>query len=183
MTKTVSIEHVVGNVHIGDSPEYQVNPAINELLMKLASRPFIFQRLTRKPPPTTVAKIQHNKIQAKQSIIKQYMDHSAAIEAAYRGIDSVIPFGEQIVLQNLNDLYCAALDNVGIDYFASPVDMGAVRDNAEYILDFVIQKLRNSAYESKNMLQLKEQIEQGINVVVAHAFIECIIFENPENVT
>jgi hypothetical protein len=61
--------------------------------------------------------------------------------------------------------------------------MTAIRENSEYILDFVIQKLRNSAYESKNILQIKEQIDQGINVVVAHAFIECIIFENPENVT
>lgn len=183
MTKTVTVGTVVGNVHIGESPEYKVNSAINELLMKLASQPFMFQRLARKPPAKTVAKIQYNKIQAKQHIIKQYMDHSAAIEAAYRGIDSVIPFGEQIVLQNLNDLYCAALDNVGIDYFSPVVDMTAIRENSEYILDFVIQKLRNSAYESKNILQIKEQIDQGINVVVAHAFIECIIFENPENVT
>lgn len=181
--KTVNIEHVVGNVHVGESPEYQVNSAINELLMKLASRPFIFQRLTRKPPAKTLAKIQYNKIQSKQYIIKQYLDHSAAIEADYKGIDSIIPFGEQIVLQNLNDLYCAALDNVGIDYLAADVDMNAVRNNAEYILDFLIQKLRNSAYESKNTPQLKEQIDQGINVIVAHAFIECIIFENPENVT
>lgn len=182
MTKTVNIEHVVGNVHVGESPEYKVNSAINELLMKLASSPFIFQRLTRRAPATTVAKIQYNQIQAKQYIIKQYMDHSAAIEAAYRGIDSVIPFGEQIVLRSLNDLYFSALDNVGIDYLSADVDIAAVRENAEYILDFVILKLRNSAYESRNILQLKEQIDQGINVVVAHAFIECIIFENPENV-
>jgi hypothetical protein len=181
MTKTVNIENNAGNVYIGESPEYKVNSAINELLNGLASTPFKFQRSDRKAPAKTIVKIQHNRIQSKNHIIKQYMDHSAAIEAAYEGIDSVILFGKQIVLQNLHDLYYAGLDSVGIDYLVGEIDMDALRENAEYILDFVIQKLRNSAFESKNSLSFKEQIEQGINVIVAHAFIECVIFENPGN--
>lgn len=183
MTKTVNIGNNAGNVYIGESPEFKVNSAINVLLNGLASTPFKFQRSVRTAPATTIIKIQHNRIQSRKHIIKQYMDHSAAIEAAYEGIDSVILFGKQIVLQNLNDLYFAALDSVGIDYFSGEIDIDAVRENAEFILDFVIQKLRNTAVESKNTLNIKEQIEKGINVIVAHAFIECVIFENPGNDT
>lgn len=183
MNKTVNIGGVIGNVLVGDSPEYQVNSAINELLMGLASQPFQFQRAIRRPPARTVAKIQHNQIQSKQSIIKQYMDHSAAVEAAYKGIDSIIPFGSQIILQNLNDLYFAALDHVGIEYLSKEIEITQIREHAIPILDFIILKLRNSSFESKNTPEVKELIEQGINVIVAHAFIECIIFENPEHVT
>lgn len=183
MTKTVNIEKNAGNVYIGDFPEHWINSAINELLGKLASTPFQFQRTQRRAPTATIVKIQHNQIQTKKYIIKQYLDYSAAIETAYKGIDSIVPFGKQIVLQNLNDLYCAALDSVGIDYLEGDIDMDALRQNAEFILDFVIQNLRNSAFESKNALSIKEQIEKGINVIVAHAFIECVIFETPENDT
>jgi hypothetical protein len=179
MTKTVSIGQVAGNVYVGLSPEFQVNSAINILLNGLASTPFLFNRSQRMAPAATITKIQHNKIQSKKHIIKQYLEQSAAIEAAYHGIDSVIPFGKQTVLRNLNDLYCAALDSVGIDYLSGEVDMTALRENAEFILEFIIQKLRNVAFESKNIMCLKEQIDQGINVIVAHAFIECVIFENP----
>jgi|SRR5450830_270410 len=181
--KTVNIENVAGNVHIGDSPEYQVNSAINELLLGLAQQPFVFQQIRRRPPASALAKIQFNQLQGRQYIIKQYMDYSAAIEVAYKGIDSVIPFGEQIVLRNLNDLYFAALDACEIEYMCGEVDVILVRENSTFIVDFIIAKLRNYAFESKNSLGVKEMIDQGINVIVAHAFIECIIFENPENVT
>lgn len=180
MTKNITIENNAGNVYIGESPEFKVNSAINVLLNDLASTPFKFQRVQRTAPPKTIVKIQHNGIQSRKYIIKQYMDHSAAIEAAYEGIDSVILFGKQIVLQNLNDLYFSALDSVDIDYLFGEIDIDAIRENAIFILDFIIQKLKNTAFESKNAIEIKEQIEKGVNVIVAHAFIECIIFENPE---
>ncbi|MBA5685920.1 hypothetical protein [Rugamonas apoptosis] len=183
MTKTVSIAQNIGNVYIGDSPEYKVNSAINELLNALASTPFQFGSSPRKAPSATIAKIEHNHIQSRRHIIRQYLEQSAAIEAAYRGIDSVIPFGKQTVLLNLRNLYFAALDNIGVDYLGGEIELEKLRENAVLVLDFIILKLKNLAIESKNQNCVKEQIEQGINVVVAHAFIECIIFENPENDT
>lgn len=181
MSKTVNIENNAGNVYIGPSPECRVDSVVNELLKQLASQPFHFQCGQRKAPSATILKIEHNHIQTKKYIIRQYLNHSSGIEAAYNGIDSVIPFGKQIVLQSLNDLYYAALDHVGIEHLTGDIDIGTVRKNSEFILDFIIQKLRNFAFESKNSLNLKEQIETGINVIVAHAFIECVIFETPEH--
>jgi hypothetical protein len=178
MMKQVVVENNAGNIYVGDSPEYRVDSVINELLKELASRPFQFQRIHRKVPASTIEKMRHNEI-ASQYIIKQYLDHSAAVEAAYLGIDEVVPFGKQIILESLNSLYYAALDGVGIDYLEGDIDIIAVREHSEYILNFVIQKLRNSAFESKNLPSHKEPIEKGINVIVAHAFIECVIFETP----
>lgn len=181
--KTITIQNNSGNTYIGDSPEYKVDSVINELLIKLASKPFVFQRTQRSQPAATIVKINHNQMQGKSHIIKQYSTHSEKIESAYADIDSIIAFGKQIIFQNLSDLYFNALDQLGIEYMSGSIDIESIRKNSNFILDCIIQKLRNAALESKNTPNFIEQINQGVNVVVAHAFIECIIFENPENDT
>lgn len=178
-TKIVKVERNFGNINIGDSPEYSISSAINELLKSLANKPFSFERKRRRPSSETVVKIEHNNLKSKSHIIKQYLDHSSKVEEAYSEIDSLITFGKDTILQNLNDLYYLALDAVDIDYLTCDVDVKEVRENSEFILDFIIQKLKNSVFESKNTPAYKEHVELGVNVVVAHAFIECIIMENP----
>lgn len=177
--KTVNVERNAGNIIIGDSPEYEISSAINELLKSLASKPFSFKKKRRRPSSETVVKIEHNNLKSKSHIIKQYLDHSSKVEEAYSEIDSLITFGKDTILQNLNDLYYLALDAVDIEYLTCDVDIEKVRGSSEFILDFIIQKLKNSVFESKNTPAYKEHVELGVNVVVAHAFIECIIMENP----
>ncbi|WP_111636691.1 ABC-three component system protein [Marinomonas shanghaiensis] len=179
VNKIVRVERNAGNIIVGDSPEYEISSAINELLKSLANKPFSFQKKRRRPSSETVVKIEHNNLKSKSHIIKQYLDHSSKVEEAYSEIDSLIAFGKDTILQNLNDLYYLALDTVDIDYLTCDVDIENVRENSEFILDFIIQKLKNSVFESKNTPDYKEHIELGVNVVVAHAFIECIIMENP----
>jgi len=179
--KTVNVGKVAGNVNIGDSPEYRVSSAINELLNCLANKPFVFKKIKRRPSSETVVKINHNNLNSKSYIIKQYLDYSSKIEEAYAEINNLIAFGKDTILRNLYDLYYLALDTVNIDYLSSDINIDQVRENSEFILDFIIQKLKNTAFESKNTPEYTEQIELGVNVVVAHAFIECIIMENPEN--
>lgn len=179
VNKTVNVERNAGNIIIGVSPEYEISSAINELLKSLAKKPFSFKKKRRRPSSETVVKIEHNNLKSKSHIIKQYLDHSSKVEEAYSEIDSLITFGKDTILQNLNDLYYLALDAVDIDYLACDVDIEKVRRNSEFILDFIIQKLKNSVFESKNTPAYKEHVELGVNVVVAHAFIECIIMENP----
>jgi hypothetical protein len=178
-SKTVNVERVAGNLNIGDSPEYQISSAINELLKKLANKPFKFKRTRRRPSSETVVKIGHNNLQSKSHIIKQYLDHSSKVEEAYEEIDTLITFGKDVILQNLNDLYYLALDSADIEYLTCEINIKKIRENSEYILEFIIQKLKNTAFESKNVPAYKENVELGVNVVVAHAFIECIIMENP----
>lgn len=180
-SKTISIERNAGNIIIGDSPEYEISSAINELLKSLANKPFSYKRTKRRPSSETVVKINHNNLKSKSHIIKQYLDHSSKVEEAYGEIDSLIAFGKDTILQNLNDLYYLSLDSIEIDYLTCEVDIIKIRENSEYILDFIIQNLKNTAFESKNTPSYKEHVELGVNVVVAHAFIECIIMENPTN--
>ena len=179
VNKTVKVERNAGNIIIGNSPEYEISSAINELLKSLANKPFTLKKNRRRPSSETVVKIQHNNLKAKSHIIKQYLDHSSKVEEAYSEIDSLVTFGKDTILQNLNDLYFLALDAVEIDYLICDIDIAKVRENSEFILDFIIQRLKNTVFESKNTPVYKEHVELGVNVVVAHAFIECIIMENP----
>lgn len=179
VSKTVKVERNAGNIIIGNSPEYEISSAINELLKSLANKPFTFKKIRRRPSSETVVKIQYNNLKAKSHIIKQYLDHSSKVEEAYSEIDSLITFGKDTILQNLNDLYYLALDAVEVDYLICDIDIAKVRENSEFILDFIIQRLKNTVFESKNTPAYKEHVELGVNVVVAHAFIECIIMENP----
>lgn len=180
-SKTVTVEKVAGNIIIGTAPEYEINSVINELLQCLATKPFEFKLKKRKPSSDTIIKIQHNNLNSKSHIIKQYLDHSSKIEEAYKEIDSLIAFGKATILQNLNDLYYLALDSLNIEYLSCEIDINKVRENSDFILDFITQKLKNSVFESNNTPKFREQIELGVNVVIAHAFIECIIMENPGN--
>jgi len=179
--KTINVGKVAGNVNIGESPEYQVSSAINYLLNSLASMPVEFKPMKRKPSAETIVKIKHNNLGSKSYIIKQYLDYSSKVEDAYSEINSLVAFGKDTILRNLYDLYYSALDAVEIDHFSENIDMNKIKDNSEFIFDFIIEKLKNTVFESQNTPSLKEHIELGINVVVAHAFIECIVMENPNN--
>lgn len=179
VNKTVTVERNAGNIIIGNSPEYEISSAINELLNSLADKRTQFNKNRRRPSSETVVKIEYNNLKGKSHIIKQYLDHSSKVEEAYSDIDSLIPFGKDTILQNLNDLYYLALDSIEVDYLTCDVDIVKVRENSEFILDFIIQRLKNTVFESKNTPTYKEHVELGVNVVVAHAFIECIIMENP----
>ena len=75
VNKTVKVERNAGNIIIGNSPEYEISSAINELLKSLANKPFTLKKNRRRPSSETVVKIQHNNLKAKSHIIKQYLDH------------------------------------------------------------------------------------------------------------
>jgi hypothetical protein len=180
MNKTVIIQNNVGNVYIGDSPEYQINSVINELLMDLAARTFRFERKDRKVPVGAIRKIEYNNIRTNKHVIRQYLEHSAAIEAAYQRIDALTPFGRDVVMRNLNDLYYRCLDILDIDYLGS-IDICMIRERSDHIIEFIINELKNFAFESKNVPSMKEHVVQGVNVIVAHAFLECIILEVPKD--
>lgn len=179
--KKVNIEKVNGNVLIDVSAEYRVGSAINELLKIISSNQISFERINRKPSPQTIVKIDHNNLRGRSSIIREYLIYSSTIENAYDEIDRIVPFGKNIILRSLNSLYFQALDRFDIDHILGDIDIEKIRDHSEQIIDFIIDKLKDTIYKSANTPELSEYINTGVNVTVAHAFIECVIMENPND--
>ncbi|CAI8971691.1 PhoU domain-containing protein [Pseudomonas chlororaphis] len=178
--KVINVQYVAGSLKVGDVPEYQVSSVINELLGCLASKTSSFVRRDWTASAETKNKIKYNNLHGRSRIIQQYLEHSSKIEEAYKDIDSLVPFGKDMILRNLNGFYFAALDLLSIEYVCEDVDVERIRENSIFIIDFIINRLRDFVFESSNRPTVKENVELGINVVVAHAFIECVIMENPE---
>lgn len=176
----VTITKQIGNTYFGTNPELLIGSAINELLSTLSNKPRTFQAKRRKPSADTIVKIEYNNLKSRQNIVQTYQNYSLQIEESFIDIDQQIINGKTIILENLQNLYFEVLDELKIDYICVDViNINKIRENSDDIIDYIILKLKNLSVESNNCNLTHEAIDIGIKVIVAHAFIECIIMENP----
>lgn len=176
----VSIETVKGDFHTTESPEQKVDSIINMIIGDIISASVQVDLRDRTFPAMVSNKIQHNQLKSKRNIIQQYKSYSSHIEKAYEIADKNIINGKQSAMILLNDIYLKSLEKYDIDTF--DVNMNLVRLHADEIVGNVLKELKKFVYKSSNVPPYKELVEVGINVVVAHAFVECLVLENP-NVT
>ena len=175
----VKIENVEGDVNLGKSPEENVDSIINIIIGDIVSLSTKVDRLDRTFPSKVLIKINHNNLRQKRRIIQEYKSYSSQIEKAYLIADEQVINGKQIAMGMLNNMYFKALDKFEIDIFDFDIGMDKIREHADDIVDHIIKQLTKFVYKSSNVPPFKEQVEVGINVVVAHAFVECLILENP----
>lgn len=173
----IKIETVEGDVYTGKSPEENVQSIINNIIEDIVSTSVNIDRLDRTFPSEITKKINYNHLRKKRRIILEYKSYSSQIEKAYKIADERVVNGKQTAMGMLNRMYFEALDKFDIDLF--DIDMDKIRENADDIVDNIIKQLRKFVYKSSNVSVYKEQVEIGINVVVAHAFVECLVLENP----
>lgn len=171
----------IGNIE-GDfnnviSPEINVDSIINVIIGDIAQADVKIDLTDRQFPAAVAMKIDHNLLKNKRRIVLQYKSYSSHIERAYVLAEQNIINGKQTAMCFLNNMYCNSLEKYDIDSFEP--DIHKIRLHADDIIDDVIKQLRKFTYNSANVIPFKEQIEIGINVVVAHAFVECFILENP----
>lgn len=176
----LSIGTVKGDFNTTESPEQKVDSIINMIIGDIVLASVKVDLRDRSFPAIVLNKIQHNQLKSKRNIVQQYKSYSSRIERAYEIADKRIINGKQSAMILLNDIYLKSLEKYDIDAF--DVDMGLVRKHADDIVGNVLKELRKFVYKSSNVPPYKELVEIGINVVVAHAFVECCILENP-NVT
>ena len=174
------IDRIEGDFNTTESPELKVDSIINIIISDIVSSSVKIDLLDRSFPSSISKKIDHNHLRKKRRIIQQYKSYSSNIEKAYATADRQIINGKQTAMILLNEMYVKALEKFEIDPFFVNID--EIRNHADDIVDNVIKQLRKFVYKSSNVPSFKEQIEIGINVVVAHAFVECLVLENP-NVT
>jgi hypothetical protein len=176
----VRIGIVEGDLNQVESPEVNVDSIINRIISDIVSKAVVMDFKDRTFPSKITVKIKHNQLVSQKKIVQQYKSYSARIETAYDVVDKDIINGKQTAMALLNGMYFTALEKYDIDPF--DVDIEVVRKNADDIVLNIIKQLRKFVYKSANVAKYKEQVEIGIKVVVAHAFVECVVLENP-NVT
>jgi hypothetical protein len=173
----IDIKNVEGDFNNVESPEINVDSIINIIISDIALANVKIDRSDRSFPASVATKIDHNMLKSKRRIILQYKSYSSHIERAYTLAEQNIINGKQTAMELLNEMYCNSLEKYDIDSFEP--DIAQVRLHADDIIGDVIKQLRKFVYNSANVTQFKEQVEIGINVVVAHGFVECRVMENP----
>ncbi|MBH0073992.1 hypothetical protein I6F48_00240 [Pseudoalteromonas sp. SWYJ118] len=175
----VNINELKGDINNIESPELKVDSIINKIISDISQVNVKIDIRDRSFPSQVIKKIEHNQLKNKRSIIQQYKVYSSHIESAYNIAEKNIINGKQSAMLILNDMYIKSLNKFNIDYY-SP-DMELIHNNADNIIDDVIKQLNKFLYSSANVSFSKEQMLIGINVVVAHAFVECYVLENPND--
>lgn len=173
----IDIKKIEGDFYNIESPEINVDSIINVIISDIALADVKIDLTDRFFPAGVAKKINHNLLKSKRRIVLQYKSYSSHIEKAYSLAEQNILNGKQTAMCLLNGMYCNSLEKYDIDSFEP--DIIQVRQHADDIINDVIKQLRTFVYKSANVTQFKEQVEIGINVVVAHAFVECFILENP----
>ncbi len=175
----VVVENVEGNFILTEEPEQRVNSVISELLTEISLKPIQYDMHSRGIPADVIVKIEHNNLNSQVAILGQYQLYSSSIESAYDNIDKTIVNGKANVLLMLKDYYFKALYDFGLNPYLGNMDIEEIRKNSDSILIKIINNLKDFCYKSANVPSHKESVEIGVNVIVAHAFVECLILENP----
>lgn len=171
------------NIHLhGDHNEDRnIDSVINEILNVLVSSPVTDYTNTIRPTSETIEKINYNNLIKTKNIIQTYLSYSEKVEAAFAHIDKAVPFGKSTIITKLRRMYYEALDTFGIEYFGEEQDnyISSLRENADAIIESIRKKVIGLSMATQNKPQYIEQIEIGVDVIIAHAFIECTIMEKP----
>lgn len=181
--KQVYVNKHIGPLNINTNTEYKVGSIINQLLKLLAKQEtfIIGQNNTiRRPPAKTITKIKYNNLNDRKFIIAVYQKHSLLVENSINNINTLIPFGKEKILDNLNNIYLEALDYFEIDFLDDNYLPNIIENSCE-IIDFIILKLKSNIIQSDCSTLFSEDIDLGVQLLVAFSFIECQILENPND--
>lgn len=180
MTGTlVQIHEMNGDFNHAEPPESKVDSIINDVISELAQVQVTIDIKDRTFPSKVSKKIQHNQLRNNRSIVLKYKSYSSHIESAYGTVEKNVVNGKQTALLILHDMYEKALHKFNIDVWEP--DMDAIKQHADGIIDDVKTQLTKFLYKSSNINFTKEQMALGVDIVIAHAFVECYVLENPND--
>lgn len=181
MNADVLIEHSYGPINLTPKSVAVQHTITGKLVKILATQEIAlnFPR-SRSVPPDVQEKIAYNRISREKWAILKYTGYGEAIENAYVLIESEIVNGKAKALSKLNDLYYQVLGEHNIDF--DSIDIDVIRLKSDDIFKRVCISLRDYLLENDTTLtQIShEELDTGINLVVAHGFVECLVLEEPQ---
>ncbi|PKK88881.1 MAG: hypothetical protein CVV64_16690 [Candidatus Wallbacteria bacterium HGW-Wallbacteria-1] len=130
--------------------------------------------------PDIQKKIDHNNVCHEAWLIYRYSEYGRAIEIAYHQLNQDVNNGRNKALRKIHDLYKEELASNSISLL-NP-ELNKIRSLADTIVKKISTKL--IAFVKTNDASLQdihmEDLEFGINLIIGHAFVECIILEAPQ---
>ena len=119
------------------------------------------------------AKIKHNAIKEKFSIVREYSVYHAKIDAIYKELENQgASFKTERLLRNIHDVYIRVKGSLVKD---TDNEMEIIQENADYILDEVEKRLLESIGDP-NLFEYGH----AISIIMVDAFMRCKILEPPQ---
>ena len=127
-----------------------------------------------KEVPEIEAKIRHNNITKYLYLINDYGLYGKILEGIYETLEQEKPGKKGKLLRVISDFYKA---EKGVLTQTNDIDL--IRHNADLIIENIITKLDDEILKSSNLDAENEEVHSAIQIIVADAFIQCKILEDP----
>jgi len=123
--------------------------------------------------PNTETKILFNNIKRYESVIREFAPYQVKINKIYEIIEKEGSTKKELVLHNIKRIYL----RVKSEY----KDIEEIRNNADIILDKVIETIWDNIDKAPNKLDEfdQETIDFSLMIVIVDAFMRCNILEEP----
>lgn len=154
---------------------------IAELINIIATLPVVepVSYTTRALPEGVEKKILHNKLIRCKYIIESYKSYNTDLDGAYYILEQERPGSKQKLSANINSLYKQELNKLNEWHIE---DIVTTQERSDSILENIIKNLKDRVLESSNLDAYNEDIEKALNLIIANAFIECLVLENPQEI-
>lgn len=120
-------------------------------------------------PAKVQEKIEYNNLSQSKSIIEKYKDNTIDLSKTYETIEQIKPGSKRKVQAVINDYYQSELTSFNT----------SSNINSDEILENITSKLSDSILNSSNLSAYNEDVHLAAKVIIADAFIECLILKNP----
>lgn len=128
-------------------------------------------------PAEVKTKMDHNNLTKSRYIIESYKNNVIDLNNAYNTLEEERPGNKDKLIRNIKNLYEYELSQ--IDFEKNGIK--AIRENSDKILENCINELQKQVLESSNLNAYNEDVYFAVNLIIADAFIECILLENPSD--
>jgi hypothetical protein len=127
-------------------------------------------------PADIEEKIQYNNIQKSRAIIEMFKPNIADLERAYKTLEEVRSNAKEKILNIINLKYEEEI-SLGFENYNEKLKY--IQNNSDNIFETIVKKLENMVYRSSNFEADQEDAEIAVKVILADAFINCLIMEKP----
>lgn len=126
-------------------------------------------------------KIQHNSVIKYREIIQNHAIYFSLCDDVINSYDNSSIGSKNRILRCIKNWYVELKGELLLSFKDSgKQDIEIVRENADLLIDKVVQKIRDTIKQSSNAIEMDiEDMESGIMCFVCYCFMKCKILEKP----
>lgn len=148
--------------------------ALNKVINAIGSKMDLVVDITEtENAPNTETKILFNNVKRYESVIREFAPYQVKLNKIYEIIEKDGSTKKELVLLNIKRIYLSIKSEYN--------NIEEIRNNADIILDKVIEKIWDNIDKAPNKLDDfdQETIDFSLMIVIVDAFMRCNILEEP----